>query len=313
MGTPDFAVPSLEKIIDDGHEVAAVFTQPDKPRGRGHHLMPTPVKEIALRHGIAVYQPLTLKDDAVLSLISGINPDCIVVVAYGRILPETVLKAPKLGCINVHASLLPRYRGAAPIQWAVISGEKVTGNTTMFMAKGLDTGDIILQEETKIGQNETSGELRLRLMESGALLLSKTLTLLAQGKAPREVQSDGQSNYASMIDKEMAKIDWKQSATIIHNLVRGMNPQPTAFTIFNGLPFKILETRITDKICASGNPGTVAEVGREGIYVCCGENETLLLTQVQAQGGKKMAAGDYVLGHGIKTGTVFGENNTGSN
>jgi methionyl-tRNA formyltransferase len=267
--------------------------------------MPTPVKEIALKHGIAVYQPLTLKDDEVLSLISGIKPDCIVVVAYGRILPAVVLETPKLGCINVHASLLPRYRGAAPIQWAVINGEKVTGNTTMFMAKGLDTGDIILKEETKIGENETSGELRLRLMESGALLLSKTLTLLEQGKAPREVQNDEQTNYASMIDKEMAKIDWKQPASVIHNLVRGMNPQPTAFTFFNGLPFKIIETRLTDKTC-NGESGTVAEVGREGIYICCGENETLLLTQVQAQDGKKMAAGDYVLGHGIKVGTVFG-------
>lgn len=306
MGTPDFAVPSFEKIIADGHEVAAVFTQPDKPRGRGHHLMPTPVKEIALKHGIAVYQPLTLKDDEVLSLISGIKPDCIVVVAYGRILPVAVLETPKLGCINVHASLLPRYRGAAPIQWAVINGEKVTGNTTMFMAKGLDTGDIILKEETNIGENETSGELRLRLMESGALLLSKTLMLLAQGKAPREVQNDEQTNYASMIDKEMAKIDWKQPAAVIHNLVRGMNPQPTAFTVFNGLPFKIIETRLTDK-ASTGKSGTVAEVGREGIYICCGENETLLLTQVQAQGGKKMAAGDYILGHGIKVGTVFGE------
>jgi len=307
MGTPDFAVPSLEKIIADGHEVAAVFTQPDKPRGRGHHLMPTPVKEIALKHNIAVYQPLTLKDDEVLSLISGIKPDCIVVVAYGRILPVAVLETPKLGCINVHASLLPRYHGAAPIQWAVINGEKVTGNTTMYMAKGIDTGDIILKEETSIGENETSGELRLRLMESGALLLSKTLTLLEQGKAPREVQNDEQTNYASMIDKEMAKIDWKQPASVIHNLVRGMNPQPTAFTVFNGLPFKIIETRLTDK-ASTGRSGTVAEVGREGIYICCGENETLLLTQVQAQGGKKMAAGDYVLGHGIKVGTVFGEN-----
>ncbi len=305
MGTPDFAVTSLERIIADGHEVVAVFTQPDKPKGRGCRLLPPPVKEAAQSHGLTVYQPLTFKDDAVLSLIKSLEPDCIVVVAYGRILPVAVLEAAKLGCVNVHASLLPKYRGAAPIQWAVINGEKSTGITTMFMSKGLDKGDMILKEETEIGENETSGELWSRLMDIGAKLLSKTLFLLQQGIAPREMQNDEKTSYAPPISKENAEIDWNRTAAEIHNLVRGMNPNPSAFTFFKGLPFKVHETRVTGKE-SSGAPGTVAEVGREGIYVNCGD-ETLLLTQVQAQGGKKMAAGDYVLGHGIKSGTVFGE------
>lgn len=307
MGTPEFAVSSLERIISDGHDVAAVFTQPDKPKGRGYHLTPPPVKESALRHGIPVYQPLTLKDESVQEVIREVSPDCIMVVAYGRILQPAVLEIPKYGCVNVHASLLPRYRGAAPIQWAVINGEKEAGVTTMYMAKGLDTGDMILKSSIEIGENETFGELHDRLMMIGAETLSKTLPLLEQGKAPREKQNDADSTYASMINKEISKIDWNKSAQEIHNLVRGMNPHPAAFTFLGGKLFKIYETRKTAET-GDKNPGTVAEVCRNGIKVCCAGGEILLVTQVQAQGGKRMSAYDYAMGHGVNSGTSLGEN-----
>lgn len=306
MGTPEFAVPSLEKIISDGHEVMAVFTQPDKPKGRGYHLTPPPVKTAALNHGIKVYQPLTLKDEGTISVIRDIAPDCIVVVAYGRILPQSVLEIPKYGCVNVHASLLPRYRGAAPIQWSVINGEAETGVTTMFMAKGLDTGDMILKGKTKIGENETFGELHDRLMEIGAETLSKTLSLLKDSAAPREKQDDGQSNYAPMIDKNVAKIDWSKQANSIHNLVRGLNPAPAAFTELNGKMLKIHETRLTGET-SNLKAGVVTDSGKDGIHVCCGDGKVILITHVQAQGGKRMSAADFVRGHGIKPGEVFGK------
>lgn len=306
MGTPEFAVPSLEKIISDGNEVTAVFTQPDKPKGRGYRVTPSPVKVAALKHGIEVFQPTTLKDEKVISIIRELNPDCIVVVAYGRILPQTVLAIPKYGCVNVHASLLPRYRGAAPIQWSVINGEEETGVTTMFMARGIDTGDMILKGKTRIGENETYGELHNRLMEIGAQTLSKTLELLKDGKAPREKQNDGQSNYAPMIDKNVAKIDWIKSAKGIHNLVRGLSPAPAAFTEFNGKMLKIYESRLTGET-SDAKAGVITVSGKDGIHVCCGDGKVVLITSVQAQGGKRMSAADFARGHGIKTGTVFGE------
>ena len=307
MGTPDFAVPSLERVIEDGHEVSAVFTQPDKPKGRGYRLAPTPVKEAAARHNITVYQPLTLKDEKAIGLIKGLAPDCIVVVAYGRILPPAVLEAPRLGCVNVHASLLPRYRGAAPIQWAVINGESVTGVTTMYMAKGIDTGDMILKAQAPIGQNETFGELHDRLMAIGADTLSETLTLLREGKAPREKQDGAQSSCAPMIGKDTAEIDWNRKAAEIHNLVRGMNPHPGAHTLLFGDMFKIYATVVPEQTCDENekSPGTVIAAGDDGILVGCGNGETLLITQVQAQGGKRMGAAAYAHGHGIKSGTTF--------
>lgn len=307
MGTPDFAVPSLERIIADGHEVSAVFTQPDRPKGRGYHLTPSPVKEAALRHDIPVYQPLTLKNDEITALIKNLEPDCIVVVAYGRILPLAVLEVPRLGCINVHASLLPRGRGAAPIQWSIINGESFAGITTMYMAKGIDTGDMILKEQTPIGENETSGELESRLMEIGANTLSKTLALLVQGTAPREKQDDALSNYAPMIDQNTAAIDWNRSAIEIHNLVRGMNPRPIAHTQLFGVMFKICATKLSNQTEGEYEkaPGTVLSVSDEGMLVSCGDGETLIVTQVQAQGGKRMAATAYAHGHDVKPGTVF--------
>lgn len=306
MGTPVFAVESLERIIKDGNEVAAVFTRADKPKGRGHHLAPTPVKEAALKHNIPVFQPLTLKDPETVAKIKEINPDCIVVVAYGRLLPESVLNIPKLGCINVHASLLPRWRGAAPIQWSVIEGDKKTGVTTMYMAKGLDTGDMILKTEVLIGENETSGELHDRLMKAGAETLSKTLKLLAQGKAPREKQTDENTCYASMIDKNTALINWESEPQKIHNLVRGMAPKPGAHTFLNGGIFKIYETKLLPQVSFKNSaPGTVVSADDEGLTVACKGGAAILVKTVQAQGGKKMTAAAYANGHGLNIGTVF--------
>lgn len=308
MGTPDFAVPTLERIISDGHEVAAVFTQPDRPKGRGMRLLPTPVKAAALFHGIEVHQPKTLKSAEAAELIKNLAPDCIVVVAYGRILPPAVLEIPRLGCVNVHASLLPRYRGAAPIQWAVVNGERESGVTTMFMAQGLDTGDMILKSRVAVGENETAGELHDELMSVGADLLSKTLSLLEKGEAPRVEQDDSQSCYAPMIGKEDADVDWNLGASAIHNLVRGMNPHPVAYTFLFGAPFKIYETRLLDAASVSADsgvvPGTVLSVGDDGIAVACGGG-AILVTQVQAQSGRRMAAAAYAHGHGVKPGTVF--------
>lgn len=307
MGTPDFAVPTLERIIADGYEVAAVFTQPDKPKGRHFELTPPPVKVCAGKHGIPVYQPLTLKDEKTLALLQGLAPECIVVVAYGRILPQAVLDIPSYGCINVHASLLPRYRGAAPIHWAVINGDEKTGVTTMYMAKGIDTGDMILKAETPIGENETTGELHDRLMEIGAQTLSETLTLLFAGKAPREKQDDTQSSYISVIDRQTGAINWSQGARALHNLVRGLSPQPSAHTTLGGALFKICTTRCKEQECDSAAPGTVVAVHDDGISVACGDQKALLLTEVQAQGGKRMSAAAYANGHGVKPGTIFGQ------
>lgn len=307
MGTPDFAVPSLERIIADGHEVTAVFTQPDKPKGRGYVLTPPPVKIAAQKHGINICQPVTLKNEETVSLLKELAPDVIVVVAYGCILPPQVLEIPRFGCINIHASLLPRYRGAAPIQWSVINGEKETGVTSMYMAKGLDTGDMILKASTPIGPDETAGELHDRLMEIGAETLSKTLKMIENDTAPREKQDDSLSTYASMINKDMAVIDWNHTAGEIHNLVRGMNPFPAARTQLNGKLFKILSSKLPEnqeKVNGAA-PGTVLSVDDDGMLVSCGGGQTLIVTQVQAQGGKRMTAAAYAHGHNLKSGTVF--------
>jgi len=306
MGTPEFAVASLDRIVKDGHEVAAVFTQPDRPKGRGYHLTPPPVKVMAQNYGIPVYQPTTLKDEETIQIIKDINPDCIVVVAYGRILPESVLNIPRLGCINVHASLLPKLRGAAPIQWSIINGETETGITTMFMAKGLDTGDMILKAKCDIGPDETFGELHDKLMVMGAETLSKTLTLLEQGKAPREKQDDSLATYAPMIDKNSTLIDWNKSAQEIHNLVRGLNPSPSAYTLFNGLKFKIISSKLHNTE-SDKTPGSVVSVSEEGFVIACGDGKTLLVKEVQAQGGKKMTAAAYANGHGVNDTTIFGQ------
>lgn len=291
MGTPDFAVPTLQKLIEK-HDVCAVYCQPDKPKGRGHKLQAPPVKEMAIEHDIPVFQPVTFKDEAVVKQLEELSPEVIVVVAYGKLLPKTVLDIPELGCINVHGSLLPKYRGAAPIQWAVINGDKTTGVTTMFMAEGLDTGDMLLAEETEIAVNETAGELFDKLKDMGADLLIRTLDEL-ESIVPVK-QKDKEASYAPMLSKELGKIDWARSAYEINNLIRGLNPWPSAYTELDGKKLKIHSAEIAE---FSGNAGEVITAKGEFI-VCCGEN-ALILTEIQPENSKRMSAKSYLLGHKI--------------
>lgn len=300
MGTPDFAVPSLQRILDDGHNVTSVFTQPDKPKGRGYKLMPPPVKELAEKYNIPVYQPLTLKDEELQNTIKEQNPDVIVVVAYGRILPKAVLDIPKYGCVNVHASLLPKYRGAGPIQWSVINGETVAGVTTMYMGVGLDTGDMILKAPTPIESEETAGELHDRLSRIGAQTISDTLKLIESGDAPRIPQNDEESCYAPMLDKSIAELDFSKTAKELHNLVRGLSPWPVAFTRVDG---KILKVHRAVIAAASGEEGTV--VNDKRFIVAC-KNGALEFTEVQYEGGKRMSAEQFLRGHRIEKGTKLG-------
>ena len=264
MGTPDFAVPSLEALWNKGYEICAVYTQPDKPKGRKQILTPPPVKETALSHHIPVEQPVTLRTEEAFATLQRYAPDLIVVVAYGKILPKNVLELPRLGCINVHGSLLPKYRGAAPIQWSVLNGDAVTGVTTMFMAEGLDTGDILLQKETPIGPDETAGELFDRLAPMGAELLLETIPLLETGTVQRIPQPEDGGAYASQLTKEMAWIDWNRPAQEIHNLVRGMNPWPIAQTEFRGKRLKLFRVSCKEAPCAI--PGKAW--GEDGAFFC---------------------------------------------
>lgn len=293
MGTPDFAVPCLQALLDAEHEVCGVFTQPDKPKGRGYALAPPPVKELALERGIPVYQPATLRTPEAAALVASLSPEVIVVVAYGKLLPKEILQLPPHGCINVHASLLPKYRGAAPIQWAVINGDEVTGVATMQMDEGLDTGDILLVEETKIGENETSGELFDRLRELGAQVLVETLRQLEAGALERRPQGNEGASYASMLSRELSVIDWSRSAQEIHNLVRGLSPWPVACSVYQGKRIKIYQTLVCGD--ESGEPGQVLP-GKD-FLVCCGQNTALKLMTVQYEGGKRMDGSDFLRGH----------------
>ncbi|MEM1484961.1 methionyl-tRNA formyltransferase [Oscillospiraceae bacterium PP1C4] len=301
MGTPDFAVPCLERLIEDGHELAGVFTQPDKPKGRGYKLAPPPVKELALRHDLPVYQPAKMRDGQALAVLQELAPELLVVVAYGKILPKEILDLPKLGCVNVHGSLLPKYRGAAPIQWSVLNGDELAGVTTMYMAEGLDTGDMILPRSTTIGKDETSGELYERLAVIGAQALSETVTLIAQGKAPRIPQDDALSCYAPMLDKALAKIDFTKPAQQVHNLIRGMSPWPVAHTVMDGKMLKIHKARLAS---GGGEAGVVLD--DEKWIVACGEGAIELL-EIQTEGNRRMAAADYLRGHPVAKGTKLGD------
>ncbi len=294
MGTPDFAVPCLQSLIDAGHDVCAVFTQPDKPKGRGYTLTPPPIKELALRHQIEVFQPKTLRTAEAAETIRRLNPDAVVVVAYGKILPREILDIPRLGCINVHASLLPKYRGAAPIQWAVINGEKVTGVTTQYMAEGIDTGDILLTEKTEIGADETAGELHDRLSVLGSRLIVRTLEAVESGTAKRIPQTEEDACYASMLTKELSRIDWSKPANTIHDLVRGLSPWPVASTVYRSKVLKIYQAKITEGI--SGDAGQVF-VKEGNFVVCCGSGTAVELVQVQYEGGKRMSGKDFLRGH----------------
>ena len=315
MGTPDFAKESLEAIYNDGNEILGVVTNIDKPKGRGMKLTASPVKQFAIEKNLKVYQPLKIRNNVeIIQEIKNLNPDVICVVAYGKILPKEVLDIPKLGCINVHASLLPKYRGAAPIQWAILNGDKITGITTMYMDEGMDTGDIILKEEVEIGENETTGELWDRLSKIGAKLLVKTLKQIQEGTAPRKKQ---ENNYtmAPMLNKEIAKIDWEEKDAIqIKNLVRGLNPIMGAYSHLNGKKIKFWKVEVvnTDEIIENNQlekeylnidnlkNGTILIANqKQGLYIKT-KNQILKILEIQGENSKRMSIGDYLRGNSIK-------------
>ncbi|GFN31986.1 methionyl-tRNA formyltransferase [Paenibacillus xylaniclasticus] len=306
MGTPDFAVPSLERILADGYEVTAVITQPDRPKGRKRELTPPPVKEAALRLGIPVYQPERMRSEEAAALVESLQPDLIVTAAYGQILPRAVLNTPRLGCINVHGSLLPKYRGGAPIQRAIINGEKVTGVTIMYMAEGLDTGDMISRVEVPIEDTDTSGTLFAKLSEAGAELLGKTLPSIENGTASRTPQDHDEATYAPNLSREDERIDWSKSARQLYDQVRGLSPMAGAFTLWNGEPFKVWRCEV-DSASGAGSlpPGAVLSADAEGIVVQTGAG-TLRLLEIQPAGKKAMAAADWLKGARLERGTVFG-------
>lgn len=298
MGTPDIAATCLEKIISEGFQVVGVYTQPDRPKNRGMKLFASPVKEVALKAGIPVFQPESFREDDAVEELRGLKPDVVAVVAYGRILPQRVLDIPGLGCINIHASLLPAYRGSAPYQWAVLNGEKVTGVTAMYLCREMDAGDIIAASETPIGENETAGELLDRLAVLGAELLKDTLARLTQGAVAAVPQDGALATYAPMLDKSFCPIDWSKSARQVHNHVRGLHPWPVATATLAGTEFKIHETRVLD-VQTNAAPGTILALTNQGLQVACGEGAVEIL-QLQAQGGKRMAAPDYFRGHPLE-------------
>lgn len=300
MGTPEFAVASLKRLVEDGHDVCGVFTQPDKPKNRGMKMMFSPVKEYALSQDLAVYQPLKMRDGEALGIVEELQPELIVVAAYGRILPEEILNAPQYGSINVHSSLLPQYRGAAPINWAILDGLDATGVTIMYMAKELDAGDIIHTVETAIDIDETAQELTMRLAELGAQALSETVDMLATGTAVRTPQDHSKHTYAPMLSKALSPIDWTKSARRIHDQVRGLIPWPCASTVVGGKNVKVFKTTFGAETAAA--PGTVVSAGKRGIEIACGDGKTLYITQLQAEGGKRMAAADYLRGHSVQVG-----------
>jgi len=295
MGTPAFARKSLEKLYSDGFEVAAVFTQPDKPKDRGMKLGYSPVKELAVERGTPVFQPLSLKDGTAVRIIGDIRCELLVVVAYGRILPAQLLDLPPMGCINIHASLLPKYRGAAPIQWAVLNGEKETGVTSQYVAEKIDSGDIILAAKTPIGDEETAGELYDRLSLSAAELLGKTLDVISRGQVVRIPQNHDEATYAPPLSKEMSPIDWSQTARMIKCKVRGLNPWPVASTVLNDTLLKVF-TVSTNNGLSGKEPGQIVSAGKHGIEISCADG-TVTIMELQLPGGKRMAASEYLRGH----------------
>ncbi len=302
MGTPDFAVNTLAAIIEAGHEVAAVVTQPDKARGRSGELKMPPVKELAVEHNLKVYQPVKIKDSDMEEVLREINPDVIVVVAFGQILPKSILELPKYGCVNVHASLLPKYRGAAPIQWAVIDGEEYSGVTTMQMDVGVDTGDMLMVEKYKLAEDETGGSLFERLAVLGAKLLVKTLDGLEKGTIIPVKQGEG-ATHAAKLDKQTGLIDFSKSAVEIERLIRGLNPWPSAYTGLNGKTIKIWKASV-DKDGKAG-AGEIYSVDKNSFSVGTAEGG-LVITEVQLEGKKRMSVHDFLLGTNIETGTILG-------
>lgn len=294
MGTPDIAATCLKKILSDGFDVVGVYTQPDRPKGRGMKMQFSPVKEVAIQHNLPVFQPENFREEETVEALRALKPDICAVVAYGRILPQKVLDVPTYGCINIHASDLPKYRGSAPYQWAVLNGEKETGVTAMYLIREMDAGDIIEISRTPIGENETAGELLDRLAVLGADLLSKTLARFREeGKVPGTPQDGSKASLAPMLDKTMCPIDWTLSAQQVHNHVRGLHPWPVATMVLQGKPFKVHETRITE---GSGTPGQILGLTKTGLKIACGEGAVEIIS-LQAEGGKRMAAPDYFRGH----------------
>lgn len=303
MGTPDFAAVSLKKLIDKNYDIVGVFSQSDKPKGRGYKLVMPPVKEIALKHNIPVFQPKTLRNEESFNIIKELNPDIIVVVAYGKILPKNILDYPKLGCINVHGSLLPKYRGAAPIQYSILNGEKETGITTMFMGEGLDTGDMLLKVSTPIGENETYGELHDRLAVMGSDILVDTLELLAENKITPIKQDDEKSTYAHMIDKKMGELDFTKPAKEVHNLIRGLSPAPCAYTHLGKKLLKVYKAVLREDM--KGTPGNV--LSEKEFIVACGDY-AIEFTEIQLEGKKRINADEFLCGRKLLANKPLMEN-----
>ena len=296
MGTPDIAATCLKKIIEDGMDVVAVYTQPDRPKGRGMKMVFSAVKEVAISHNLPVFQPEHFREEETVEQLRALQPVVLAVVAYGRILPQRVLDIPKLGCINIHASLLPQYRGSAPYQWAVLDGLAETGVSAQYMAAKMDAGDVIGVAKTPIGENETAGQLLDRLAVLGADLLRDTLRQVENGTAVATKQDESAVTYAPMLDKSMCSIDFTKSARQIHNQVRGLHPWPVATMELKGQRFKVHETRVLDR---SGKPGEILELNKQGLVIACGEG-AIEIRQLQAEGGKRMAAPDYFRGHPLE-------------
>lgn len=305
MGTPDFAVGSLQALCESGkHEILAVVTQPDRPKGRGNKLLQTPVKEYALEQGLTVYQPQKVKTPEFVELLHELQPELIVVAAFGQFLSKEILELPKYGCINVHASLLPKYRGAAPIQYAIIKGEKESGVTIMQMDIGMDTGAMLDKVVVPIEENTTMGELHDALREQGATLLLQVIDKIAAGTAVAEPQDDAQATYATLLDRSMEHIDWSKTAQEVHNLIRGFNPAPSTFTkLPNGKSLKIWGSKMTDKSSAAA-AGTVIETGKHSFFVACGEG-VLEITEVQPESKKRMPAQVFLNGRGLQEGDLL--------
>lgn len=295
MGTPDFAVPCLDILVSNGFDVCGAVTQPDKPKGRGHKLTPPPVKEYAISKNIPVYQPQTLKDGEFEKVLDELKPQLIAVVAYGKILPEYILDFPEYGCVNVHGSILPKYRGAAPIQWAIINGDKTTGVTTQYMKMGVDTGDIIFTDETEILPDETYGELYTRLSQSGAKLLLKTVNAIKDGTAPRTEQDESEATHAPMLTKETGHIDWTKSADEVLSLIRGTNPWPMSYAMYGDEMMKVFGVKKGSGFDAP--PGKIRIVNKK-LEISCGK-DSVVVDEIQFKGGKRMTVASYLNGHDI--------------
>jgi methionyl-tRNA formyltransferase len=306
MGTPDFAVPTLRMLIDENYDIQAVVTQPDRPKGRGKKLAPTPVKEVANEYNIPVLQPERVRTPEFIQAMKEIAPDVIIVIAFGQILPKDILDIPQYGCINVHGSLLPKYRGAAPIQWAIINGEKTTGVTTMYMDVGMDTGDMILKKEMMIEEEDTAGSIHDKMAVLGAEALKETLQNIQVGMTEREKQNDDEATYAPMLDKKMGLIDWNKSSNAIIHLIRGLSPWPSAYTFYKGNMLKIWTAKPYTLEESNYNIGEIIDVIDDQGFVVKTQDGSILITEIQAQGGRRMTVEEYLRGHKIEKNTVLG-------